>query len=97
MAGIHALLPPGGRFVFTTQVTHPQLELIANVLPNRFGEPWVMECRSVAEVEGYAGAAGFRDLVTRLEPHGLFAVTVGTKPSAVSRQPSAADQPADCQ
>jgi hypothetical protein len=79
MAGIYALLPAGGRFVFTTQVTHPQLELIANVLPNRFGEPWVMECRSVAEVESYARAAGFRNLASRLEPHGLFAVTTGEK------------------
>jgi SAM-dependent methyltransferase len=79
MAGIFAVLPMGGRFVFTTQVTHPQLELIANVLPNRFGEPWVMECRSLAEVEGYARAAGFRNLTSRLEPHGLFAVTTGTK------------------
>jgi SAM-dependent methyltransferase len=96
MAGIHALLPPGGRFVFTTQVTHPQLELIANVLSNRFGEPWVMECRSAAEVEGYARAAGFRDLVTRLEPHGLFAVTVGTKLSAISRQLLAVSRPSLC-
>jgi SAM-dependent methyltransferase len=79
MAGIHALLPAGGRFVFTTQVKHPQLELIANVLPNRFGEPWVMECRSVAEVEGYARAAGFCSLASEMEPHGLFAVTTGEK------------------
>ncbi|HEY7066129.1 MAG TPA: class I SAM-dependent methyltransferase family protein [Chloroflexota bacterium] len=79
MVGVYALLPPGGQFVFTTQVRHPQLELIANVLPNRFGEPWVMECRSLAEVEGYARAAGFRGLVSELEPHGLFGVTVGEK------------------
>jgi SAM-dependent methyltransferase len=79
MAGVYALLPTGGRFVFTTQVMHPQLEMIANVLPNRFGEPWVMECRTLADVEGYARAAGFRDLASRLEPHGLFAVTTGQK------------------
>jgi hypothetical protein len=79
LAGCHALLPAGGQIVFTTQVHHPQLELIAQVLPNRHGQPWVMECRSVAEVEGYARAAGFRDLTSRLEPFGLFAVTVGTK------------------
>jgi SAM-dependent methyltransferase len=79
MAGLYALLPPGGRFVFTTQVTHPQLELIANVLPNRYGQPWVMECRALGEVEGYARAAGFRHLASRLEPHGLFAVTTGEK------------------
>jgi hypothetical protein len=80
MVGVYALLPPGGRFVFTTQVSHPQLELIANVLPNRFGEPWVMACRALAEVESYAHTAGFRVLTSQLEPHGLFAVTTAEKP-----------------
>jgi SAM-dependent methyltransferase len=82
MAGIHAVLAPGGHFVFTTQVHHPQLELIANVLPNRNGEPWVMECHSLAEVEGYARQAGFGELVSQTETVGLFAVTRGRKPSA---------------
>ncbi|MGN6758554.1 MAG: class I SAM-dependent methyltransferase family protein, partial [Thermomicrobiales bacterium] len=40
MCGVRAVLPTDGAFVFTTQVTHPQLDLIANVLPNRHGEPW---------------------------------------------------------
>jgi hypothetical protein len=79
MAGIQALLEAGGEFVFTTQVHHPQLELIANVLPNRFGQPWVMECRSVATVEAFARECGFASLETRLEPVGLFAVTRGRK------------------
>jgi SAM-dependent methyltransferase len=81
MAGIHALLEEGGEFVFTTQVHHPQLELIANVLPNRFGQPWVMACRSVATVESFARQCGFTSLATRLEPLGLFAVTRGRKVS----------------
>lgn len=76
MRGVRALLAPGDSFVFTTQVTHPQLDLIANVLPNRLGEPWIMGCRSVATVEAWARAAGFRELRTELEPHRLFAVTV---------------------
>lgn len=79
MAGIRQTLRRGGRLVFTTQVTHPQLELIANVLVNRNGEPWVMGCRSVEEVEKYAEEAGFRVLKSEMEPLGLFAVTVCEK------------------
>ena len=76
MRGVHALLPRDGALVFTTQVSHPQLDLIANVLPNRHGEPWVMCTRPVALVESWARHAGFREVRTELEPHGLFAVSV---------------------
>ncbi len=79
LAGVHSLLPAGGRVVFTTQLRHPQLELIANVLPNRLGQPWRMECRSLEEVEGYARAAGFGRLASAVEPLGLFGVTLGLK------------------
>lgn len=79
MQGIYQILPPGGTLVFTTQVTHPQLELIANVLVNREGRPWVMVCRSLAEVEGWAADAGFEVTPTRCERHGLFGVTVCRK------------------
>jgi SAM-dependent methyltransferase len=76
MAGIRTILPPGGRFLFTTQVRHPQLEFIANVLVNREGRPWVMGCRSLAEVEGLARAAGFEVVRSAVEPVGLFGVTI---------------------
>ncbi|HEX6606206.1 MAG TPA: class I SAM-dependent methyltransferase family protein, partial [Chloroflexia bacterium] len=82
MAGIRAILPPGGRFLFTTQVRHPQLEFIANVLVNREGRPWVMGCRSLAEVEGLARAAGFEVVRSALEPVGLFGVTICRVPGA---------------
>jgi SAM-dependent methyltransferase len=79
MRAIHGILPPGGRLIFTTQVSHPQLELIANVLVNRNGEPWVMGCRTIPEVEGLAMAAGFEVVRTTMEPVGLFSVTVCRK------------------
>ncbi|MGN6757997.1 MAG: class I SAM-dependent methyltransferase family protein, partial [Thermomicrobiales bacterium] len=87
MRGVRALLPAAGAFVFTTQVTHPQLDLIANVLPNRHGEPWVMGLRSVRQVEAWARVAGFATVRTEVERHGLFAVTLamgraGTKEDA---------------
>ena len=79
MASLHAILRPGGLLIFTTQVAHPQLELIANVLPNRFGQPWVMENRPLATVEAWAREAGFRELSSRTEPYGIFAVTVARR------------------
>lgn len=72
---IRRILPPDGTFIFTTQVNHPQLELI-RALPNRNGEPWEMKNRPVRLVEEWARSAGFRRAQTTLEPHGLFAVTV---------------------
>ena len=76
---LYALLPTGGRLLFTTQVRHPQLDFIAHVLVNRDGQPWVMVCRALAEVEGWAHAAGFAAVESQQEPLGLFAVTVCRK------------------
>ncbi len=80
LRGIYGILPPGGTLVFTTQVTHPQLDLIANVLVNREGHPWVMVCRSLAEVEKMAAEAGFTQIESQCERHGLFGITVCRKP-----------------
>ncbi|GGR67522.1 hypothetical protein GCM10010252_01590 [Streptomyces aureoverticillatus] len=73
---LRGLLAPGGTLVFTTQTRHPQLDFIANVLPNRDGQLWVMKCRDVAETEGWARAAGFGEVASRREEVGLFTVTV---------------------
>jgi SAM-dependent methyltransferase len=82
------LLAPGGTLVFTTQVEHPQLAMIAGVLTNRDGEPWVMRCRSVDDVEARARAAGFDAISSRAEPVGLFTVTTASVTTAsVSTEP----------
>ncbi|MFD0414297.1 class I SAM-dependent methyltransferase family protein [Streptomyces sp. NPDC127108] len=73
---LRGLLAPGGTLVFTTQTRHPQLDFIANVLPNRDGQLWVMKCRDVAETEAWARAAGFGEVASRREGVGLFTVTV---------------------
>jgi SAM-dependent methyltransferase len=69
------LLAPGGAFVFTTQVNHPQVELM-KALPNRDHESWVIKNRSVADVEAWARAAGFNQLSTHFEHSRIFSVTV---------------------
>ncbi len=75
LRSIYTLLPPGGVLLFTTQVRHPQLALIANVLSNRNGAPWVMGTRSLARVERWAREAGFRNVGSELEQYGMFGVT----------------------
>ncbi len=76
---LYQLLAPGGTILFTTQTRHPQLEFIANVLPNRDGLPWVMKCRSAELVESWARQAGFSDVGSQQEQVGLFAITQGQK------------------
>jgi SAM-dependent methyltransferase len=76
---LYQMLAPGGAIYFTTQTRHPQLEFIANVLPNRDGLPWVMKCRSVAQLEAWTRQAGFGQVQSQLEEVGLFSVTSGRK------------------
>lgn len=79
MEGVYQTLTPGGHFIFTTQVTHPQLELIANTLVNRNGEPWVMVCRSLEVTEGWTKELGFAVIDSRMEKVGLFGITLCAK------------------
>jgi hypothetical protein len=75
MARLRGLLAPGGALVFTTQTRNPQLEFIANVLPNRDGDLWRMKCRPVAETEQWARLAGFAEVASEREAVGLFTVS----------------------
>jgi SAM-dependent methyltransferase len=79
---LYELLAPGGAIFFTTQTRHPQLEFIANVLPNRNGALWVMKCRPAAQLEGWVREAGFTTVSSQAEEVGLFTVTCGRKPLA---------------
>lgn len=75
LLGIRQILAPGGVFLFTSQVAHPQLELIANVLTNRRGEPWIMCTRPLSRLERWAREAGFSLVTSQVEPYGIFGVT----------------------
>ena len=77
---LYHMLAPGGVLCFTTQTHHPQLEFIANVLPNRNGALWVMKCRAAAQLEVWAHDAGFCQVQSQAEEVGLFTVTMGRKP-----------------
>lgn len=79
LARLYQMLAPGGAIYFTTQTSHPQLDFIANVLPNRNGVLWVMKCRPAAQLEEWASAADFEQITSQSEEMGLFTVTVGRK------------------
>ncbi|QBD75048.1 hypothetical protein EPA93_03175 [Ktedonosporobacter rubrisoli] len=76
---LYHLLSPGGVLLFTTQTHHPQLDFIANVLPNREGALWVMKCRPTEQLEVWACHAGFAQVYSWLENVGLFSVTIAHK------------------
>ena len=76
---LYQMLEPGGTLYFTTQTQHPQLEFIANVLPNRNGAPWIMKCRPSTQLEAWAHQAGFSQIESQLEEVGLFTVTGARK------------------
>lgn len=76
---LYQMLAPGGAIYFTTQTHHPQLDFIANVLPNRNGALWVMKCRPAAQLEQWAREAGFTQIESQAEEVGLFTITVGRK------------------
>ncbi|QHY95572.1 Putative lysophospholipase [Streptomyces sp. S4.7] len=79
VARLRGMLAPGGVLVFTTQTRHPQLEFIANVLPNREGVLWEMKCRPVEVAEQWAAQAGFAGVASRRESVGLFTVTTARR------------------
>jgi alpha-beta hydrolase superfamily lysophospholipase/SAM-dependent methyltransferase len=76
LQGLRDALGVGGYLIYTNQPWHPQLELIARVLRNRQRRPWVMRCRSQAEMNGLARAAGFEPLATRVGEEAIFSVTL---------------------
>jgi SAM-dependent methyltransferase len=76
---LYKFLTPGGAIFYTAQNRHPQLEFIANVLPNRDGIPWVMRCRPVEAMDNWGKEAGFKQVESRIEEVGLFSVTTGRK------------------
>jgi SAM-dependent methyltransferase len=79
IAGVHAALPPGGWFIYTNQPWHPQVEMIARVLPNREGVPWIMRRRTQAEMDELVRAAGFEKCGMEIDRWGIFTVSVARK------------------
>lgn len=78
--GLAAAMEPGTCLVYTNQPWHPQLAYIARVLTShRGGQPWVMRRRSQAEMDQLVTAAGFRKIEQRIDPWGIFTVSLAVK------------------
>ncbi|MEX0641760.1 MAG: bifunctional alpha/beta hydrolase/class I SAM-dependent methyltransferase [Pirellulales bacterium] len=79
LRGLAAAVEPGGVLIYTDQPWHPQQEMIARVLPNRDGDPWVMRCRTQAEMDQLVAAAGFEKVRTLVDDEGIFSVSMAVK------------------
>ena len=78
LRGIASALQPSGRLIYTGQPWHPQLEMIARVLINRDGQPWVMRRRTQAELDALVRAAGFEKRGMLIDGDGIFTVSLAT-------------------
>ncbi|MDL2275960.1 class I SAM-dependent methyltransferase family protein, partial [Desulfosarcina sp. OttesenSCG-928-G10] len=84
LKGIAAAVQDGGYLAYTNQPWHPQQEFIARVLTShRDGIPWVMRCRSQAEMDYLVAEAGFEKVTQRIEPQGIFTVSLARRNAGV--------------
>lgn len=79
LRGLHAITRDNGLLLYTNQPWHPQLAFIANVLTNREGKPWVMRCRSQAEMDALIAAAGFEKIAMETDEQAIFTVSLARK------------------
>lgn len=79
LGGIADVLVDSGWLLYTDQPWHPQQEMIARVLPNRDGDPWVMRCRSQAEMDALVREAGLRRRRLLVDRWGIFSVALAEK------------------
>jgi alpha-beta hydrolase superfamily lysophospholipase len=79
LRGLADAVEPGGHLLYTNQPWHPQLEFIARVLTNAEGKPWIMRCRSQAEMDELVQAAGFEKISQEVDPWGIFTVSVARR------------------
>jgi SAM-dependent methyltransferase len=79
LRGLASAIPLGGYLIYTNQPYHPQVEMIARVLVNRDGQPWVMRRRTQAEMDGLVRAAGFEKVGMEIDRWGIFTVSVAKR------------------
>lgn len=77
--GIGQAIEEGGYLIYTGQPCHPQVEMIARMLTNRDGEPWVMRLRSQPELDDLVRDSGFDKIRTRVDKRGIFTVSIAKR------------------
>jgi alpha-beta hydrolase superfamily lysophospholipase len=89
LAGMADAIDAGGYLVYTGQPWHPQLEMIARVLPShRDHKPWVMRRRTQEEMDQLVEAAGFRKIAQAIDEWGIFTVSLAERVDLGSRSHS---------
>ena len=76
--GATAILEEGGYILYTGQPWHPQLELIANTLPNRDGAKWIMRRRTQQEMDELFQIHGGQKVDMKIDQWGIFTVSTAT-------------------
>ncbi|MFT5497576.1 MAG: alpha-beta hydrolase superfamily lysophospholipase [Kiritimatiellia bacterium] len=89
LRGVAAALKEDGTLIYTCQPWHPQLEMIARILPNREGNPWIMRRRTQAEMDALVRAAGFEKCDMHIDPDGIFTVSVARRIGRRSQEDAA--------
>jgi alpha-beta hydrolase superfamily lysophospholipase/SAM-dependent methyltransferase len=79
LRGIAGAMEEGGYLIYTGQPWHPQIEMIARVLTNRNGEPWVMRRRTQCELDRLVRDAGFEKIGTQVGGRGIFTVSIAQR------------------
>jgi alpha-beta hydrolase superfamily lysophospholipase/SAM-dependent methyltransferase len=79
LRGLADAIEHDGYLIYTNQPWHPQLEFIAHVLTNREGEPWIMRCRTTAEMDELVRAAGFEKIHMEIDQWGMFTVSIARR------------------
>lgn len=75
LAGLRSSVRDGGHLFYTNQPWHPQLEMIARVLPNHRGGAWVMRRRTQSEMDALVRHAGFDKTAMDIDRWGIFTVS----------------------
>jgi alpha-beta hydrolase superfamily lysophospholipase len=80
LSGLADVIDSGGYLVYTGQPWHPQLEMIARVLPShRDHKPWVMRRRTQGEMDQLVENAGFRKIAQATDEWGIFTVSLAER------------------
>ena len=86
LGGLADAMEEGGYLVYTGQPWHPQIEMIARVLTNREGEPWIMRRRTQRELDELVREAGFEKIKTLVGGRGIFTVSIAVRRRNIQRE-----------
>ncbi|MGE6765754.1 class I SAM-dependent methyltransferase family protein [Serratia sp. NPDC071084] len=80
LEGIAKASEQDGYLIYTTKLWNPKLEYMARVLnSHKTGEYWRLRRRTQREIDQLVSGAGFVKVTQRIDPWGMFSVTLAQK------------------